>query len=96
MIFEDGKPAPRFPRLKGRLPPALARCPGCGLHLFPSAKQCPHCGGDLAALARQQARAVARAEKALATLERLFSGARAPRPRRGKSRRSRAARAPAR
>jgi ribosomal protein L32 len=63
------------PRIKGRLPPALARCPGCGEYIYPQGKACPHCGGKLAVLRRKQLAAIAKAEKALATLQRLMSEA---------------------
>ena len=71
----DGKPAPRFARVKGRLPPHLVRCPGCGQHLYPNARLCPHCGGDLVKLGQRQAAAIRRAQKALATLGRVLSKA---------------------
>jgi uncharacterized protein with PIN domain len=61
-------------RLKGRLPPALARCPGCGEYIFQSAKKCPHCKGSLKRLSAKEAKAVAKAEAALATLQKLFGG----------------------
>jgi hypothetical protein len=59
--------------MKGRLPPQLVRCPGCGQYIFPSARKCPHCGGVLAKLGKKQRDAIARAEKALATLNKLFN-----------------------
>jgi uncharacterized OB-fold protein len=68
----DGKPAPRFARVKGRLPPTLVRCPGCGQHMFPQAKKCPHCGGNFARLSKKQLKTLEKAEAALATLSRLF------------------------
>jgi predicted amidophosphoribosyltransferase len=71
-VGPDGRPAPAFPRLKGRLPPRLIRCPGCGQHLFPTAKTCPHCGGALAVLRRRQLRALKQAEAAVARLASLF------------------------
>ena len=74
MIAKDGKPAPKFARLKGRLPPVLDRCPGCGLHIFQTAKTCPHCKGSLKRLSAKEQKAIAKAEKALATLQRLFGG----------------------
>lgn len=61
-------------RLKGRLPPVLARCPGCGQYIFANAKKCPHCKGSLKKLSAKEAKAVARAEAALATLQKLFGG----------------------
>ena len=70
----DGLPAPAFPRVKGRLPPQLSRCPGCGQHLYPTAASCPHCGGKLAVLRRKQLKALANAESALASLQKLFGG----------------------
>jgi hypothetical protein len=72
MLGPDGKPAPKFARVKGRLPPQLVRCPGCGQHLFPTARNCPHCKGNLAAMARKERAAIRKAEKALATLKQLF------------------------
>ena len=62
-------------RVKGRLPPQLARCPGCGQYIYPTGKTCPHCGGKLAVLRRKQIAAIAKAEKALATLQRLMAEA---------------------
>ena len=38
--------------VKGRLPPRLGRCHGCGFHVMPDTEACPHCGGDVPALAR--------------------------------------------
>lgn len=70
----DGLPAPVFPRMKGRLPPLLVRCPGCGQHLYDSAKTCVHCGGDQATLRKKQLAAFKAAQKAAATLKRLFGG----------------------
>ena len=60
-------------RVKGRLPPALVRCPGCSLHIYPLASSCPHCKGDLAALGRKQLKAVKKAEAALSKLSKIFS-----------------------
>ncbi len=61
-------------RLKGRLPPQLMRCPGCGEFLYAHEKKCPHCGGALARLKKKQLAALKKAAEAAATLERLFSG----------------------
>ena len=66
------RPAPRFPTLKGRLPPRLSRCPGCGGHLYPQAKTCPHCGGRLATLRKKQLARLKQAAQAVETLKRLF------------------------
>ncbi len=68
----DGLPAPKFPRVKGRLPLALERCPGCGHHLFASAKKCVHCGGNLLELKKQQLVAYRAAQRAAKTLKKLF------------------------
>ena len=66
-------PAPsREARIKGRLPPQLVRCPGCGLHLYPQAGVCPHCKGDLAVLGRKQLKAINQARKALARISSLL------------------------
>jgi hypothetical protein len=54
------------------LPPALVRCPGCGLHIYPQAKTCTHCQADLVALGKQQLEALKRAEAALARLSKVF------------------------
>lgn len=62
-------------RVKGRLPPQLVRCPGCGLHLYPQASSCPHCKGNLAVLSRKQLKAIKKAEAALANLSRIFGRA---------------------
>ena len=58
--------------MKGRLPPQLVRCPGCGLHLYPQASTCPHCKGELAVLGRKQLKAIKKAEAALARLSKVF------------------------
>ena len=71
-VASDGLPAPVFPQVKGRLPPLLVRCPGCGQHLYDTAMVCVHCGGDQYALKTQQMKAFKAAEKAAATLKRLF------------------------
>lgn len=60
------------PRVKGRLPPQLTRCPGCNRHIYPQAQTCPLCGGSLAVLKRKQLKAIARAEAALKTLQSLL------------------------
>ena len=62
-------------RVKGRLPPTLVRCPGCGLHIFSQARTCVHCKGDLIALGRKQLKAIAKAEAALAKLSKIFDRA---------------------
>ena len=62
-------------RVKGRLPPTLVRCPGCGLHLYPQARTCPHCRGDLAVLNRAQLKAMKKVETALAQLSKIFDRA---------------------
>ena len=67
------RPAPRFPRLKGRLPPQLARCPGCGRHLFPTAKTCPFCAADVVKLGKAQQRAYLKAQAALERLRRAVA-----------------------
>lgn len=61
-------------RIKGRLPPQLTRCPGpeCGQYIYPQGKTCPHCGGKLVVLKRKQLAAIAKAEKAIATLQALL------------------------
>ena len=62
-------------RVKGRLPPALVRCPGCGQHLYPQALTCPHCKGDLQALSQKQLKAIKKVEGALARLTRILDRA---------------------
>ena len=59
-------------RIKGRLPPELIRCPGCGLHIYPQVKTCPHCKRSLAVLRKKQLQNLARAKKALSTLQKLL------------------------
>lgn len=59
-------------RVKGRLPPQLVRCPGCGLHLYPQASTCPHCKGNLAVLGRKQRAAIKKAQAAVARLSALL------------------------
>ena len=71
-LASDGLPAPVFPQVKGRLPPLLVRCPACGQHLYDTARVCVHCGGDQLKLRKQQMKAFKAAEKAAATLKRLF------------------------
>lgn len=66
-------PAPRFPFVKGRLPPTLPRCPGCGLHLYAQARTCPHCGGSMAVLRRKQLKALQRAQAAVERLQAIFA-----------------------
>ena len=70
--MSDGKPAPRFPRVKGRLPPQLMPCPGCRRHLYPVAKTCPHCGESIALLMKRQRAALRRAEAAVKKLSALL------------------------
>ena len=62
-------------RVKGRLPPALVRCPGCGQHLYPQALTCPHCRGDLTALSKKQLGAIKKVEGALARLSKILERA---------------------
>ena len=62
-------------RVKGRLPPALVRCPGCGQHLYPQASTCPHCKGDLRALSQKQLKAIKKVEGALAQLSKILERA---------------------
>ncbi len=59
-------------RVKGRLPPALVRCPGCGQHLYPQAVTCPHCKGDLSVLSQKQLKAIKKVEGALARLTQIL------------------------
>lgn len=77
-ISDDGQKAPRFARVKGRLPPHLSRCLQCQRHLYITAKTCPFCGVDLVKLARRQRANLAKAEAAAtrlqAMLERLGQG----------------------
>jgi hypothetical protein len=71
-LASDGLPAPVFPQVKGRLPPLLVRCPGCGQHLYDTALTCVHCGADQLELKKQQLKAFKAAQRAAATLKRLF------------------------
>ena len=59
--------------MKGRLPPQLSRCPGCGRHLYPAAKACPFCKADVVALGKKQQLAYRKAQQAMAKLQRLFA-----------------------
>jgi uncharacterized OB-fold protein len=59
-------------RIKGRLPPQLARCPGCGEYVYPEAKTCPHCKGKIATLVKRQRAAIAKAERAIARLQKAL------------------------
>ncbi len=65
-------PASKLPKLKGRVPDQLYRCGGCGRHLYSTERRCAFCGVDLAKVEKQQAKARAQAEAALATLAKLF------------------------
>jgi hypothetical protein len=40
--------------------------------MFAETRRCPHCGGDVQAMLRTQARAVATAENAVAASERML------------------------
>jgi rRNA maturation endonuclease Nob1 len=62
-------------RIKGRLPPQLMRCPGCGQHLYPQAKTCPHCGGELRVLRKRVLKSLAKAQAALERLQRTLEKA---------------------
>jgi rRNA maturation endonuclease Nob1 len=59
-------------RIKGRLPPRLIRCPGCGQYIYPQGKTCVHCGGQLVVLRRKQLAAIEKAQKALSKLQEIF------------------------
>ena len=59
-------------RLKGRLPPQLTRCPGCGRHIYPQAQACPLCGGQLVVLRNKQLKALTSAHAALASLRSIL------------------------
>ena len=67
----DNRPIPDA-RIKGRLPPELIRCPGCGLHIYPQVKTCPHCKRSLTVLRKKQLQGLEKARKALATLQKLL------------------------
>lgn len=62
-------------RVKGRLPPALVRCPGCSQHIYPQALTCPHCKGDLSVLSAKQLKAIKKAEGALLKLTAILNRA---------------------
>ena len=69
-------------RVKGRLPPRLGQCWGCGYHVMPKTKLCPHCGSDVKKMKARHDRAVAKAEKAMGDLQAILAraGARTPSP----------------
>lgn len=70
--MSQARPAPKFPVVKGRLPPRLLPCPGCGAHLYPAAKTCPHCHRRLSTLRKEQQARLKKAAEAVETLKRLF------------------------
>ncbi len=67
-LAEDGQAAPRFPRVKGRLPPQLTRCLHCQRHLYATAETCGFCGVNQV---QQRKKAEASFNKAQKSVERL-------------------------
>jgi hypothetical protein len=60
-------------RLKGRLPPRLEQCWGCGYHVMPGTKTCPHCGSDVAKLRKKHQAAMKKATAAKAKLDAILA-----------------------